>query len=474
MYNSSRMKSKGKLIFLLSLASFLSVGVLLPFHIFMRWSNQVLSYDYFGSGLGFSFLIVLVSSLAVLEISLLSTVRIRNSSVPVLSCFMERGVHFRFIKAIIFSFLTCTFSFLMGLALGGEAPSVFMGAVSFALVFSFAEENQERLLRAIKVGSCVGFSLAFMNPLAGILFSFVPNKFEKGYLKKEYKLIIEGSICASASYILYACLKGLIYWNDYKGNFGAAFLFNDFQFDVLAIGWESLKHFWIPLLIAPLSFGLAYIYTKGLGFLRHLLWREKTWTYVLSIAGAIVLIPLCRYYFPLSLGSGAKLIEKNTSLLSEGLGAFSLLLLVRLFLTFFSFTSHFSGGNIIPSLAIGNLFGVLFAGILQLLLPLKEEETLLISFTFMLSFFASVSDKRSSVLALTLSFGPSPALVIALLPSLAFEYLMHEKVKSFVSLSSTFATSDIENNSYARTLWRHYPYCSPMFEEIWERRTASK
>ena len=149
MYNSSRMKSKGKLIFLLSLASFLSAGVLLPFHIFMRWSNQVLSYDYFGSGLGFSFFIVLVSSLAVLEISLLSTVRIRNSSVPVLSYFMERGVHFRFIKAIIFSFLTCTFSFLMGLALGGEAPSVFMGAVSFALVFSFAEENQERLLRAI-------------------------------------------------------------------------------------------------------------------------------------------------------------------------------------------------------------------------------------------------------------------------------------------------------------------------------------
>ncbi len=468
------MKSKGKLIFLLSLASFLAVGVLLPFHIFMKYSNKVLSYDYFSDGLGFSFLIVLVASLAVIEIRMLSTVRIRNSSVPVLSYFMERGVHFRFIKAIIFSFVTCTLSFLMGLALGGEAPSVFMGAVCFAFVFSFSEESKERLLRAIKVGSCVGFSLAFMNPIAGILFSFVPNKFEKGYFKKEYKLILEGSICAIMSYLLYACLKGLIYWPEYKDNFGAAFIFNDFQWDVLEIPWSALKQYWIPLLIAPLSFGLAYAYAKGLGFFRHLLWREKTWTYVFSIIGAIVLIPFCRYYFPLSLGSGAKLIEENVTLLTEGLGALALLFFVRLFLTFFSFTSHFSGGNIIPSLAIGNLFGVLFAGILQLLLPLSEEETLLISFTFMLSFFASVSDKRSSVLALVFSFGPNPSLIIALLPSFAFEYLMHKKVKNFASLSTIFAKSDIENNAFARTLWRHYPYCSPMFEDIWERRIEAK
>lgn len=468
------MKSKGKLIFLLSLASFLTVGILLPFHIFMKYSNKLLSYDFFGSGSGFSFLIVFVASLAIIEISLLSTVRIRNSSVPVLSYFMERGVHFRFVKAIAFSFITCTLSFLMGLALGGEAPSVFMGAVSFALVFSFSEESKERLLRAIKVGSCVGFSLAFMNPLAGILWSFVPNKWRKDYIKREYKLIIEGSICAIASYVLYACLKGLIFWNDYKNNFGTVFLFNDFEWDVLRIGWTSLKHFWIPLLIAPLSFGLGYLYTKGLGFFRHLLWREKTWTYVFSILGAIVFVPLCRYYFPTSLGSGAKLIEENVSLLTAGLGSLAILFLVRLFLTFFSFTSHFSGGNIIPSLAIGNLFGVLLAGILKLLIPLNEEETLLISFTFMLSFFASVADKRSSILALTLSFGPSPSLIVALIPSLAFEYLMHKKVKSFTSLSSTFAKSDIENSSFARTLWRHYPYCSPMFEDIWERRIVTK
>ncbi|HBB05005.1 MAG TPA: hypothetical protein DCZ41_00135, partial [Firmicutes bacterium] len=108
------------------------------------------------------------------------------------------------------------------------------------------------------------------------------------------------------------------------------------------------------------------------------------------------------------------------------------------------------------------------------LLPLSEEETLLISFTFMLSFFASVSDKRSSVLALVFSFGPNPSLIIALLPSFAFEYLMHKKVKNFASLSTIFAKSDIENNAFARTLWRHYPYCSPMFEDIWERRIEAK
>ena len=463
---------KVRLIFLLALSSFVSVAVLLAFHIYTKIAPSFLALDFFSgdSTLGIGFLIAVIAVLAILQISMVSMVRIRNCSVPVLCYFMKKGVHFRFLKAVIFCFLTCMISFLMGLSLGGEAPSVFMSAVIFAYVFSFSEESEERLLRAIKVGSCVGFSLAFMNPIAGILYSFVPDKFEKGYFKKEYKPIIEGVVCALVSYFLYGALKGLIFYGDYEGAFYKAFLFSDFQSSVLNLSIASLKRFWIPFLIAPLSMLCGYLYVHGLGFLRRLLWKEKGITYVFSVLGAIVLIPLCRYYSPLSLGGGAKIIEENASLLANGLAGVAILFAIRLGMTAFSLTSHFSGGNIIPSLAIGMLLGTILGGLLKLALPLSEEELTLISFCFMLSFFSATSNKRLSVFALTISFGPSPSLVLSLLPSLALSYLCKRKLKSFKSLSNVFAASDISNSSYARTLWRHYPYCSPMFEEVWERR----
>ena len=467
-------KSRVRLYLLLLLSTFLSVLVLLPFHICMRLSGSLLSLPFFDTQNGTGLLVVLVVVLSALQIGLLSGVRIRNCSVNVLSYFMERGVRFRFVLALFFAFVTCSLSFLMGLALGGEAPSVFMGAIIFAGVFSLAKEDQKRLLRAIKVGSCVGFSLAFMNPLAGILYSFVPNKFEKGYLKKEWKLILEGCLCAVFGFFLYGALKGLIYFDTYQGAFWKAYLFNEFQISVLALPIASLRHYWIFLLIAVLAALLGYLYVHGLGFFRKLLWKEKRSTYVISAFGAVLLIPLLHRFFPLSLGTGASIIESSEELLNASLASVAALLGVRLLFTFFSLTSHFSGGCLIPTLAIGSLLGTTFSLLLKMAIPLSEGECLLIVYSFTLSFFAVVTNKRSGVLALTLSFGPSPALLLSIVPSLLLEWLLGTKLKGFSSLAQAFAKSDIQNSSYAQTLWCHYPYCSPMFEDIWEERNISR
>lgn len=469
------MKSKVRLSLLLLISSTITVVLLLPFHILMRLCGSFPIQDFAKDSFGLVPFMCVIVCLAIIQIHLSSFCRIRNASVPVLCYFMKKGVHFRFFKAIAVCFLTCLCSFVMGLALGGEAPSVFMGAIVFAFVFSFEDESQERLLRAIRVGAAVGFSLAFMNPIAGVLFSFAPEKWGKHYLKTNYKLFLEGILCSFFAYALYGTMKGLIYFQDYKNAFYQAFLFVDFQADLFNVSIASLTHYWIYLVMIPFALGFGYLYVHGLKGLRALLWREKPITYAVSFFGALILLPLCNYLNLLSLGTGAKLIEENFLLLEKGWLIFMELFLLRLVLTGFSLTSHFQGGNIIPSLGVGMLLGVMFAGALEAMgLPLNEETMRLISFSFMLAFFSAMSHKQTATFALALSFGPAPALLLAIAPALIASYFLSNKIKSDVSLSEAFAESDIKNCAYAKALWSHYPYCSPMFEDIWDHRFTQR
>lgn len=468
------MKSKIRLSLLL-LASTLTVVILLPFHILMKLCSSFPIQEFAKESYGLVPFMCVIVCLAITQMHISSFCRIRNASVSVLCYFMKKGIHFHFFKAIAACFVTCLCSFTMGLALGGEAPSVFMGAIIFAFVFSFVDDSEERLLRAIRVGAAVGFSLAFMNPIAGVLFSFAPEKWGEGYLKKNHKLFLEGILCSLFAYALYGTVKGLIYFQDYQNAFYKAFLFADFQFDLLNTGIASLTHYWVYIVMIPFALGLGYLFVHSLKGLRGVLWKEKPFTYAISFFGALLLLPLCNYLNPLSLGTGAKLIEENCLLLEKGWLVFIELFFLRLLLTEFSLTSHFQGGNIIPSLGIGMLLGVMFTGALQAMgLSLNEETTRLIAFSFMLAFFSAVSHKQTATFALALSFGPSPSLLLALIPALLTSYFLSNIIKSDVSLGEAFASSDIKNCAYAKALWSHYPYCSPMYEDIWDDRFTER
>lgn len=464
-------KTRLRLSLLLILATLLSVLILLSFHILMKHSSFFMKLDFFSSPLGIVILLVSILFLGLFQFSLLSTCRIRNESVSVVTFFVSKGLKIRYLKGIIICFLTCLSSFLMGLALRGEAPSVYMSALSFGLVFSFSKQDEARLTRAIKVGASVGFSLAFANPLAGILFSFIPFKWHKTYFKNEYKLIIEGCLCSILGYLFYSCLKGLIYFNDYQNCFYKAFLFNEFNFSLLSLPMSSLTHYWIFILIPLICLPLGYLFVHLLGFLRYYHWKEKACTYLISLLGALFFISLFRYYVPASLGTGTYLIESNIALLEKGIISVLEIFLARLILIFFSFSSHFSGGNIIPTLSLGNIMGVLFSYLFSLALNLDNNTMLLIAYTFMLSFFCFVSNKKEVSLALLLSFGPSVPLLLSILPSVILEYFAEKYIKGFISLNKEFATRDIKNNAYAKTLWRHYPLYKSEYEEIWERVT---
>ncbi len=462
-------KAKIRLIILLILATLLSVFVLLSFHILMKKSSFFINLDFFSSPIKVVFLFVSILFLGLFQLSLLSTCRIRNESVSVVTFFVSKGLKIRYLKGILICFLTCLSSFLMGLALGGEAPSVYMSSLCFGLVFSFSRQDETRLTRAIKVGASVGFSLAFANPLAGIFYSFIPSKWHKSYFKNEYKLIIEGCLCSILGYLLYSSLKGLLYFNDYKDCFYKAFLFNEFNNSLFNLSLSSLSNYWIFILIPLICLPLGYLFVHFLGLLRFYHWKEKAYTYLISLLGALVLISLFRLYIPSCLGTGAAIIETNLAYLEKGIVYVLELFLARLILILFSFSSHFSGGNIIPTLSIGNIMGVIFSYLFSLALNLDSNEMLLITYAFMLSFFCFVSNKREASLALLLSFGPSLPLFLALLPSIFIEFFAEKYIKGFISLNKEFATRDIKNNSYAKTLWRHYPLYRREYEEIWER-----
>lgn len=467
--NNEVIRSRLRLALLLFLSTLLTVLLLLPFHILMKLSSSFMRQDYFASPLGCVVLLTSLLLLSFAQLELISLCRIRNESVPVLIYFISKGVKVRFLLAILTCFLTCLMSFIMGLALGGEAPSVFMAALSFGLVFSFSKENENRTTRALRVGASVGFSLAFANPIAGILFSFVPSKWHKDYFKQEKNLIIEGSACSVLGYCLYSCLKGLIYFSTYKDCFYKAFLFNEFNYGLLNVGLASLTHYYIFIIIPILCLPLSIVFVRFLSFLRLYHWKEKTSAYLFSLVFGVILLLLVRYFIPEALGTGASIIESNIAYFSRGLMFIFELFLARFVLVGFSFSSHFSGGNIIPTLSLGSIIGVFVAYLFASLLNLDSNTCLLISYATMISFFCFVSNKREVSLSLLLSFGPSFAFLLAFIPSFIIEYLASRFIKGYSSLNKEFAKCDIKNNSYAKTLWKHYPLYDPEYERIWER-----
>lgn len=82
----------------------------------------------------------------------------------------------RYLAAISTAFLASLLSMAMGLALGGEAPSSYMGGAIFSAVhlLSFRRDpsrGSAEAEEALTLGAGVGFGLAFQNPLAGALLS---------------------------------------------------------------------------------------------------------------------------------------------------------------------------------------------------------------------------------------------------------------------------------------------------------------
>ena len=97
----------------------------------------------------------------------------RGGGIPTAVAILRGLIPFHWIKSIFFLFASAMLTFLGGVPLGNEGPSVQMGtAVGRGTVRIFANKHQAWDRYIMTGGACAGFSAATGAPVTGIFFAF--------------------------------------------------------------------------------------------------------------------------------------------------------------------------------------------------------------------------------------------------------------------------------------------------------------
>lgn len=429
---------------------------------FLRWEPAVKN----ASGVLACFLTIL--TLALVQSQLSSSMRVENEGADMLLFALSRGVKPHYLKALIVCFLACLCSFAMGLALGGEAPCVYMGALLGAWLSSrLAHKKRHELKEGIVMGAGTGFSLAFMNPLAGFLMQLSLKK------HRDHRFLLT-FLCSCLGYLELGILRGFFLHLDNLSLFYQGFLYDGMNTSFLAFDFAPLTHCWIFVLIpvAAMLLALVYVYTSK--YARLYLRKMTPWHHWSMLAVGVLLCFFLRLYLPEVLGTGSSLIESSLGICLSGVLYSLLLLALRFLLTEVSIAGPFAGGPIVPTLALGALSSALITSLLNFSLSLSDSEILLSCLIGALSFFAFTTKKPLVSLSLLLSFVPGFVPFLAMIPSFILASI-YWRFAPFISLAQAIGKADIANGikmdiMYGHHLHSHFFHGDLLGEEFYEER----
>lgn len=280
----------------------------------------------------------------------------------------------------LFSVL-CTF--MLGLALGTQGPSLYVGILTSLLVYKFIfktttmSKNEQVLL-----GAGVGFSIAFTNPIAGMTLAL-----ERAKLKVSMQFIFKLSFALIFSFFL-------------------QFLFRDKYLCEYFIEFESHMNYWL-LFIVPAFVLIACVLGLSLKklflILRKHIDHDNKVVKIIMYSLIVILPVLIKIYNPHILGGGVLTISWIFSDLA--LGIFAIYGAIRIVFTLFSFETNFSGGMGGCIIVIGMIIGRFFAGLLGLVMVLSESDVFALIIATALPFYGITTKEKYTSFALIFSFG---------------------------------------------------------------------
>ncbi|MBR4282129.1 MAG: chloride channel protein, partial [Clostridia bacterium] len=198
--------------------------------------------------------------------------QVKGGGIPTAVKFIREGKAFNVIKNIFLVPISALLTFLSGVPLGNEGPSVQLGCAIGDGVAKFSKKNiSENRANIMSAGACAGFGVATGAPLSGILFSV-----EEIKGKLSYKLIFSVIISTLTAA---ATARGLCYLTGAEYN-----LFHIEKNNVLPI-----KYIWIPLMVGLIT-GLTVLFHRGLCVLYDAL--EKRYLHKIKLFVKIEIILL--------------------------------------------------------------------------------------------------------------------------------------------------------------------------------------
>ena len=282
---------------------------------------------------------------------------LRGGGIPTSIGILRGIIPFKWLRNVVGIFLMSLTSFLFGVPLGNEGPSVQMGtALGRGAVRVFGRKKDRAWDRySMTGGACAGFSVATGAPISGILFAV-----EEAHQRISPTILIVASTSVAVAHFtteLIAPVLGV----------------SRTLFPAMSLVKLTLRDVWIPLVIGVVVGFFAVLFLAYYSVIRDLFnvkLKKIRHRYRIFFVFALTLaLGLCSSLF-ISTGHDLILSLFHTP---RAIWLLALALFVRSTLTFCANTSRLTGGIFLPLLAIGALLSSMVGRGLQGAFGLSDE-----------------------------------------------------------------------------------------------------
>lgn len=271
-------------------------------------------------------------------------------------------------------FLSSLLTYLCGVPLGTEGPSVHMGTVVGWITSKTVGRKRPAWERYIMTGgACAGFAAATGAPLTGILFAF-----------EEAHRRFSALIFMVASMTVAVCMATVELLCTLSGTSSALF-----HFSISVV--MPLKYIALALIVGLICGFWAIIFTKSYRAVRRTLIKYASKIpFIVKVVLVFVLVSLIGIVASECIGTGHHLIEE----LLEGHLVWYFLIIffcARAILLIVANNEGITGGLFVPSLAFGAIIGALCGDLFVFIGLLPEEYYIIMVVVGMASFLSASS-----------------------------------------------------------------------------------
>ncbi|MBQ8392997.1 MAG: chloride channel protein [Clostridia bacterium] len=333
---------------------------------------------------------------------------LKGGGIPTSIGILRGIITFKWLRNLVGIFLMSLASFMIGVPLGNEGPSVQMGtAVGRGTVYTFAKNHKAWDRYSMTGGACAGFSVATGAPISGILFAI-----EEAHQRISPTILIVSSVSVMFANIASEIISPLL---------GVSVSL----FPELTLVKLSLKNIWIPVLVGVTVGFFAvlflYYYKAINGFFNKKLRKIHHAYKIFTVLSLTLLFGLISSGF---VSTGHELILDLLHGKTEIYMLF-LILIVRSTLTLSANTNKITGGMFIPMLTLGAVLSSLLGEIIELLFGLEHQYYMII---LVLGIVACISSMMKM---------PLTAIIFAIEALGCYENILYVVVASAVSFMIT-------------------------------------
>ncbi|MBR6533265.1 MAG: chloride channel protein, partial [Clostridia bacterium] len=271
----------------------------------------------------------------------------RGGGIPTAIVAIRGIVPLKWVQGIFALFASAMVTYLAGVPLGNEGPSVQMGTAVGKGTVELTSKKKYALDRyGMTGGACAGFATALRAPLSGIMFAL-----EEAHRSFSPAIFIVAAVSVLSASFTQECLSRI---------FGFDIAFFHFKIDEVL----PLKSIWAAVLIGLFCGLVAILFTKFYRFfwkVRHEKLSKIPFT--LAVISVFCLTAVLGFINADFVGSGHSLIEKIFEMESVWY-ILIIALLIRALMMIFANNEGITGGLFVPTLVFGAIIANLISTVI--------------------------------------------------------------------------------------------------------------